>query len=59
MVLFCEECGTRYVLADDEARSKSGSAFPCRKCLEPIVAPAVKDRRSAETDGPRTESGPD
>jgi hypothetical protein len=55
MVLFCEECGERHVLSDDEARRVSGTTFPCRKCREPMAAPVVKDRRPAETACPRTE----
>ena len=39
MLLFCEECGEKYVFEDDDP-SIEGTEFECRTCGEMIRVPA-------------------
>ena len=35
MIIFCEECGERYIIENDEIKEKV-ITFNCRVCMDPI-----------------------
>lgn len=35
MIIFCEECGERYIIEQDEIKEKV-ITFNCRVCMDPI-----------------------
>lgn len=46
MIIFCEECGERYIIEDEDIKG-SAMIFICNVCNEIIRVPARK-----EADGP-------
>ncbi len=54
MVIFCEECGERYVIEDDEMKG-SAMIFICSVCNEIIRIPANKtktEKQEEKADSP-------
>ena len=51
MLLFCEECGEKYVFEDDDP-SIEGTEFECRTCGEMIRVPggAALDAAAGKSD---------
>ncbi len=49
MMVFCEECGERYIIEDDDLPGTS-IIFICRVCNEIIRIPAGQTHRQPETE---------
>lgn len=49
MIVFCEECGERYIL-EQEMDPAEELVFKCTKCNEPVrVAPPAQSTQRVET----------
>jgi len=44
MIIFCEECGEKYVLEDQDFKD-SAMVFTCRVCKDIIRVPVPESRR--------------
>jgi hypothetical protein len=54
MVIFCEECGERYIIERDEIKEKV-ITFNCRVCMDPIkvLLPDAAVMNQAGSEGTR------
>jgi hypothetical protein len=54
MIIFCEECGERYIIERDEIKEKV-ITFNCRVCMDiiKVLLPDVADMNQAGSEGTR------
>ena len=58
MIIFCEECGEKYVIEAEELKG-AAMIFICRNCNDIIRIPAQKPQQNHTDKAPEEPKGPD